>query len=119
MSDFPKLRTGATLQYPATRARQYSTQVFRFVDGTEQRCRGYGRPLTRWALRLEGLDESEMRELQAFFEIEDGRLGAFAFRDPWNDAQYLNCSLAEDQADLEFDGEDSGKTALTIEENRS
>jgi hypothetical protein len=119
MSDFPTLRTGATLQYPTTRTRQYTTRVFQFVDGTEQRCRVYGSPLTRWELRFEALDETEMRGLQTLFESEDGRLGTFTFRDPWSGTQYASCSLADDQTDLEFVGENQGQIRLTVKENRS
>ena len=33
MSDFPILKTGAVIQYPAEKATSFSTEVLRFVDG--------------------------------------------------------------------------------------
>ena len=44
MSAFPKLKTGAVAQYPASRALSQATEVVRFLDGTEQRYRAAGRP---------------------------------------------------------------------------
>lgn len=43
---FPTLKTGATLQYPAQRATAFSTDVVRFVDGSEQRFRDIKRRLS-------------------------------------------------------------------------
>ena len=38
---FPTLKTGAVMQYPGKRILQFSTDVVRFLDGTEQRYREY------------------------------------------------------------------------------
>ncbi len=119
MADFPMLRTGAVAQYPAQRAQERSTQVLEFVDGSQQRFRQYGRPLRRWVIRLELLDETEMATLEEFFLSLAGRSGHFSFTDPWDGTEYTDCSLDSDEMDLEFDGELSGKTSLAVRENRT
>lgn len=35
MQEFPLLKSGAVAQYPAQRAIRFSTQVMRFVDGSD------------------------------------------------------------------------------------
>jgi hypothetical protein len=64
---FPHLKTGAIIQYPATKSTQHSTFVVRFLDGSDQRYRNYAAPLHRWNIRLDLLDEAEPRTLEHFF----------------------------------------------------
>jgi phage-related protein len=97
MSNFPTLKTGATLQYPAQRATEFSTDVVRFIDGSEQRYRGYQAPLKRWIVQLDLLDETELHVLREFFRTESGAAESFSFTDPWDGTVYPNCSL--DDAD--------------------
>jgi len=119
MSTFPRLKTGAVMQYPASRTAHYSTQVFRFVDGSEQRYREYATPIRRWIIRLELLDEEETSRLRQFFISMQGRSGAFEFEDPWDDSVHSNCSLENDELVVEFLGEARGRTALIVRENRN
>lgn len=119
MADFPILKTGAVAQYPAQRAQQRSTQTLRFVDGKEQRFRQYGKPLRRWVIQLDLLDEAEMATLEEFFLGLAGQSGHFSFTDPWDGTKYADCSLGGDEIDLEFDGEMRGKTSLVVRENRT
>ena len=118
MSTFPKLKTNAVAQYPATRAFRYQNQVLRFVEGAEQRYRGSAGPLHRWEIHLNALDESEMAALEQFFFDNQGCFGNFTFTDPWDDTQYADCSLASDELDLTAMAEMQGKTSLTVIENR-
>lgn len=118
MATFPKLKTAAVAQYPATKALILQNRVLRFVDGLEQRYRESAGPLHRWEIRLNALDESEIAAIDGFFWSNQGRLGDFSFTDPWDGATYTNCSLASDEMDLTSLGEMSGKTALTVIENR-
>jgi hypothetical protein len=118
MSTFPKLKTNAVAQYPATRAFRYQNQVLRFVEGVEQRYRDSAGPLHRWEIRLQALDESEMAALEQFFFDNQGCFGNFAFTDPWDGTQYADCSLASDELDLTAMAEMQGKTALIVIENR-
>src|ERR1700748_2443175 len=91
MSTFPVLKTGAVAQYPAARTLQYSNQVLRFLDGTEQRYRDSAGPLHRWVIRLENLDAGEMAAMEAFFLSSQGGFASFAFTDPWDGTSYPNC----------------------------
>lgn len=118
MTDFPKLKTSAVAQYPATKTLRFQTQALRFVDGGEQRYRDSGGPLHRWEIRLDELDESEMAAMEGFFAGNQGRLGNFAFTDPWDGQEYANCSLGSDELDLNSLAEMRGRTSLTVAENR-
>jgi len=118
MATFPKLKTNAVAQYPATRALRLQNQTMRFVDGSEQRYRDSAGPLHRWEILLDELDESEMTALEDFFLENQGAFAEFPFTDPWDGQTYVNCSLAADQLDLTRRGESLGSTRLTIVENR-
>lgn len=118
MATFPKLKTNAVAQYPATKGLHFQNQVLRFVDGTEQRYRDAPGPLHQWVIRLSELDETEMAALEQFFLANQGRFASFAFTDPWDGSQYANCSLAGDGMELTAVGAMSGNTTLTVVENR-
>lgn len=118
MTTFPKLKTAAVAQYPATKTLAYRNRVLRFLDGQEQRYRDSAGPLHRWEIRLNELDEGEIAAIDGFFWTNQGRLGGFTFTDPWDGTTYSNCSLASDEMDLTSLGEMRGKTALTVIENR-
>src|SRR5271166_354470 len=100
MATFPTLKTGAVAQYPASKTLRFQNQTVRFLDGSEQRYRDAAGPLHQWIIRLSELDESEMAALERFFDDNQGRLGGFAFMDPWDGTQYPNCSLASDELTL-------------------
>jgi phage-related protein len=119
MNSFPVLKTGAVAQYPAGRTLSYSTQVLRFVDGSEQRFGDYAAPLHQWTIQVSALDETEMHSLQEFFREMAGRAGDFAFTDPWDGTVYPSCSLAADTMAETFVAELNGTTVLTVRENRS
>lgn len=119
MATFPSLKTGAVTQYPADRNRAFSTQVFRFLDGSEQRFPGYGAPLRKWSIRLSLLDESELAALEEFFEEMEGRAGTFSFTDPWDETVYPNCSFDSDQLALQYQDFGRGKTSVVVKENRT
>jgi hypothetical protein len=118
LANFPTLKTGVVAQYPADRARQYSTQVFRFVDGSEQRFPEYGAELKRWSIRLGLLNEQELTELGDFFVSMAGRAGQFSFTDPWDGTVYPNCSLDSDEFGAELQGPGDGSAAVIVRENR-
>ena len=118
MVTFPILKTGAVAQYPAGKSMQYRNQVVRFLDGSEQRYRDSAGPLHQWIIRLSELDDSEMAAVEGFFEGNQGRLGSFAFTDPWDGSQYPDCSLAKDELDFSLTAEMSAETTLTVVENR-
>jgi hypothetical protein len=119
MATFPKLKTNAVAQYPATRALRYQNQLVRFLDGSDQRYRDASGPLHRWIIRLNELDEGEQAAMEGFFLSNQGQFGNFAFLDPWDGTSYPSCSLSSDQLDLTAVGEMQGQTSLTVVENQT
>ncbi|HLH41373.1 MAG TPA: DUF2460 domain-containing protein [Bryobacteraceae bacterium] len=119
MASFPTLKTGAVAQYPSDRATQFSTQTYRFLDGSEQRFPAYGAPLHRWTIKLDLLDEAELKTLADFFASEEGRSGTFSFTDPWDGTTYPSCSFDSDALGMEFKGPQDGATQISIKENRN
>ena len=118
MASFPALKTGALAQYPSDRTKRFSTQIHRFLDGSEQRFRGFGSPLKRWVIRLELLDEAELTRLEEFFAEQGGRAGAFAFTDPWDGSVHENCSFESDALTADYRGPRDGRTSMVVKENR-
>jgi hypothetical protein len=117
MSNFPTLKTGAVLQYPAQRQVQFATAVVRYIDGSEQRFRTYAKQLHRWMIRLDMLDESELHQLREFFRTQNGAARTFAFIDPWDGNQYPACSIEEEEMIDTLGDESNAKASLTIREN--
>ena len=115
---FPTLKTGAVMQYPATKGAQYWSFVVRFLDGADQRNRQYSAPLHRWIIDLEMLDESELNTLEQFFIAQAGRFATFTFVDPWTQTSYANCSMDQDVLDYQLSGEARGTIKLIVSENR-
>jgi hypothetical protein len=116
--EFPKLKTGAVMQYPAQRRLEYRTSVLRFVDGGEQRYRESAKELRRWAIRLDLLDDTEVAGVEEFFEAQQGRFASFPFTDPWDGTTYPSCSLESDEIGAEWQGEGRCRTVVTVIENR-
>jgi Conserved hypothetical protein 2217 (DUF2460) len=119
MATFPTLKTGAVMQYPATAKTRYSSQLLRFVDGSEQRYRDYPVALHAWVVRLDLLDEEEMQGLQDFFVEQQGQFGSFVFVDPKDNTTYSDCSLMIDDFDFTLNGERRSRTSMIVKENRS
>ena len=119
MNTFPTLRTGAVMQYPASKDIQFSAQVVRFIDGSEQRFREFAQPLSRWSIQLDKLDEHELNGLREFFRIVSGGAEAFVFTDPWDGVQYASCSLETDEMIETLLDEGRGNTTLVVKENRT
>jgi hypothetical protein len=119
MATFPALKTGAVAQYGSSRTRTFSTQVFRFLDGSEQRFQDYGSPLRQWTIRLSLLDEAELTALESFFASQGGQAESFAFPDPWDGTVYANCSFDNDQLATQYAGQGNGQASITVKENRS
>jgi hypothetical protein len=118
MAIFPTLKTGAVIQYPATKSVQFSSFVVRFLDGTDQRYRQYSAPLRRWAIQLELLDEGELNTLEQFFVAQEGSFATFTFIDPWTQTSFANCSIDQDILDYQLSGESQGAMKLIVSENR-
>ena len=118
MQEFPRLKSGAVGQYPSQRLMRFSTQVMWFVDGSEQRFREFSGPLRRWVIELRQLDEEELDALESFFLGEQGGYGTFTFVDPWDEAEYEDCSLENPDAYFDYTGFHDGRTRLVVRQNR-
>lgn len=118
MSEFPKLKTGAHAQYPATRLTEYRTVVLRFLDGTEQRYREAGTPSRRWELDFRLIDEEEAGRIQELFEGSQGRLESFEFEDPLEGMKKRRCSFEEDELKLELADESRSELIVRLRENK-
>lgn len=112
MADFPTLKSGAVAQDGAAKFFQYSTRVVRFADGAEQRFRMRRGAQRQWIIRLELLSDAEAAEIFAFLEARQGRHGVFSFFDPWDEVEYPNCSLVDDDQFLDL--LEHGRTAASI-----
>jgi len=117
MSVFPVLKTGAVTQYPGQRSVRYSTVTLEFVDGAEQRFRGYQAALHQWIIQLSLLDQGELQELQEFFRAMEGRAENFAFTDPWDGTSYPSCCLGADSIATVLAAEWDSRTSVTVMEN--
>jgi hypothetical protein len=116
---FPRLKTGAVMQYPAGKGLRFATEVVRFVDGSEQRYRDFGAAVRRWVVRLDLLDEAEVTAIEEFFAANQGAFGSFSFTDPWDGTEYPDCSLDQDGLEVVLAGEMRAAAALIVVENRS
>ncbi|HZT34216.1 MAG TPA: DUF2460 domain-containing protein [Bryobacteraceae bacterium] len=119
MATFPKLKTGAVLQYPAGKSLRYAQETVRFVDGSEQRYRNRAAVRRRWTVRLDVVDEGELAELESFFLENQGAYGSFAFVDPWDGVEYEDCSLEDDSFTFRLVDGLRGQATLTVKQNRS
>ena len=117
MATFPVLKTGAILQYPATRVVTFATSVYRFIDGSEQRCREFAAPVRRWVVRLNLLTEGEIAELDSFYAGLQGGAGAFEFTDPWDGTLYANCHFENDSLSLQAQEEGRAHTSFIIRQD--
>jgi uncharacterized protein DUF2460 len=118
MSQFPTLATGAVLQYPAEKQLRYTTGVTRFLDGSEQRFRDFSDSIKYWVVNLQLLTEQELRQVQDFFDNQQGKFGIFTFIDPWDQTTYSNCSFATDSLDADYVDESRGRYTLVIRNNK-
>jgi phage-related protein len=117
MPDFPLLKTGATAQYPLDRGLLYSTEVLRFVDGSEQRYSNLAAPIRRWVITLEQLDDAELHALDRFFVEQQGSYNSFRFVDPADNTEYPDCSLEDPELYLEWSALHQGRAKIVIRQN--
>ena len=119
MSDFPVLKSGAVLQIPAVRSTTFSTDIVRFLDGTEQRFRDYAQPRHRWIVNLDRLDETEIQRIREFIRRQNGKVGIFSFTDPWDGTEYPHCSFEGTDITDTCGGPTRGRTSIIIRQNKS
>jgi len=114
VANFPLLSTGAVTQYPLIVTAGQSSQVIRFLDGTDQRYRMQGRMLRQWQIRLDLLNESEIQGLEAFFAAHLGGYSTFVFPDPYSGSDVSNCRFAEDAFVSGYEAADISETSFWV-----
>lgn len=116
MSQFPLLNTGAVVQYPLEFSSGQSSQIIRFLDGADQRHSVSGKPLRRWGIKLEQLNEDEIWALEMFFADQLGTYSTFTFPDPVGGVDVPNCRFAGNSFTEEFTGPDVSAVSFVLVE---
>jgi hypothetical protein len=116
MATFPALSSGAIAQYPIGNYAARTTQVIRFLDGSDQRCIVRARPVRWWVVKLSLLNDSELAQIEEFFTAQQGSFGLFDFPDPFSNQTVTNCRFAAPELVTEYEGADQGSTDLIVME---
>jgi hypothetical protein len=116
MSSFPRLKSGAVLQYPSQRALTQPVRVLRFLDGQEQRYALEKAPRRRWLVQFDLLDDREAAALEEFVKAQALSGGTFGFEDPWSGSIYPKCRISGDGIELQGTGEDRNRAQVEIVE---
>ncbi len=114
MPTFPTLSTGAVTQYSLPVFLEQSTQVIRFLDGSDQRFSRQGRIFRRWEIRLDLLNEAELQQLELFFDAQQGQYSPFIFPDPIGGSAVPNCRIGNSELITEYLGVNAGSTSLWV-----
>jgi hypothetical protein len=116
MATFPLLSTGAVAQYPLSRGTSYDVDIVRFLDGSEQRCLVRGRKLRRWLISLAQLNETELADIEQFFDEAQGNAQLFTFIDPLTNEGVPNCRISNPSLATQYTSSGNGSASLWIEE---
>lgn len=111
---FPSLHSGAVAQYPVSMITGQSTQIVRFLDGTDQRYLQQGRFFRSWQIKLNLLNETEIAQIEAFFISQQGDYSSFSFPDPFSGAVVANCRLASSGLGSQYVDVDSASTSIWV-----
>ncbi len=115
MLEFPNLKTGVNGQHPLTCEILAEARVFRFLGGREQRFPAR-RPLRRWTIRLDLLDEEEAWAVEEFARKHFETAEPFLFRDPLTGTEHWPCYLAGRQFSSAAEGPLKRKATLVVAE---
>jgi len=118
MPEFPKLSSGATVQYPLRRVFFRSVRTLTFLDGCEQRFAAI-RPIRRWMVNLALLTEDEAARVDEFVRQYFDTLEPFEFVDPVDGRSYSRCVLEGEENLFRAEGDSRLMTALLIAEDLS
>jgi hypothetical protein len=116
MPAFPTLSTGAVAQYPLARGTSYAVETIQFLDGSQQRCLTRGKSLRSWLVSLGQLTETELSQIEQFFDACQGGFNTFTFTDPGTGQAVPNCRISNPEAVTQYLASGSGKASLVIEE---
>ncbi|MFN9458508.1 MAG: DUF2460 domain-containing protein [Acidobacteriota bacterium] len=116
MNSFPRLKSGAIMQWPAVRGMNFSTEVLVFADGSEQRFRNFSHFIRRWIVQLDELDEEDLTIMEGFYAQQQGRVGTFSFVDPWDGTVHAECQFDDSDMVAEYRSVLGGSARLIIRE---
>lgn len=116
MTCFPRLKSGAIMQWPAARGLEYSTEVLSFADGSEQRFRNFSSSRRRWIVQLDELDEEDLSLVEAFYAQQRGQVGKFSFIDPWDGTVHEKCEFDHSDVLAEYRSISRGSVKVIIRE---
>ena len=114
---FPRLTSGAVIQYGSPIGFVWPAQVIRFIDGTDQRFLACGQVFRRWLINLRLLNESEIAALEAFFSGMGGEYSTFTFTDPISGMSVPNCRIGAPELITEYQGIDIAATSMWVVES--
>lgn len=114
MATFPTLSSGAVTQYPVPHNTGQAVGVIRFLDGTDQRYLTQGKTLRQWQIRMNLLNDSEIQQIEAFFDEQQGDYSPFVFPDPISGAAVPNCRFGVSGLLTEYVGVGSSSTSFWI-----
>ena len=114
MATFPVLSSGAIAQYPTQLTSGQAAQVIRFLDGSDQRYLAQGKMLRSWEIRLNLLNEAEIQQIEAFFNLQQGDYSPFIFPDPFTGSNVPNCRLAAAGLITDYISVDVGATSFWV-----
>lgn len=114
MSTFPQLSSGAVTQYPTPLASGQGVMVVRFLDGSDQRCLLQGQALRQWLINLSLLNESEIQQIESFFDSQQGSYSAFSFPDPFTGTNVANCRIGSPLLQTNYLSPDITGTAFWV-----
>lgn len=117
MFTFPDAISRLVFQYPTKREVTFSTQVIRFLGGSEQRY-PIASALRQWQAQPVLLPDKELRELESFFALVGGSNTSFEFTDLWDGSVYPICYFKDDAFESTSTEQDRTTVVFTILEGR-
>ncbi len=116
MPTFPSLSSGAITQYPLIFGISQGTSVVRFMDGADQRFLTQGRQFRSWEIRLALLNDSELEQLEAFFDSQQGAYSTFTFPDPISGLDIANCRIGASELTTTYAALGAGSASVRVVE---
>jgi len=115
MLEFPRLKTGVTVQYPLEYTAESPVRAFTFLDGSQQRF-VRKRIRRRWIVKFDQLDDGEAARLEEFARRHFQTLEPFQFVDPRTGVAYSPCRLEGGEQQIQARGTGRTGAALVIVE---
>jgi hypothetical protein len=113
MPTLPLLRSGSSVQYPFVTRHKCTTEIIRFIDGSEQRFTQAGATRT-WKISLSDLMPEEVIALDAFAQSNLANNDRFTFHDPVSGDVLNQCNLATEPIEIEHVGEQRASLSLIV-----